>query len=227
MLSVLNTEIYSGGSCKRDRHTNMKTISNFSVEKKTTTTTKKNKKTKKKKKKKNKQTNNKTHFYLERVAIWMCPVFPFLPFVAFTSIYFIEDGLHIQQLQRNISVIIGIKHGFSCISIHQVPRSCWKSRPEAAVFNTSQGSWRMLMHWKTMFGRYYCIKTENICYSSCYFLHYFVSPFHRCLTNAIFTDYARSRAGQYTSRNDSKSEAPVRSYWKWRSRALTVHELPC
>ena len=30
---------------------------------------------------------------------------------------------------------------------------------------------------KTMFDRYYCIKTKNICYISRYFLHYFVSPF--------------------------------------------------
>ena len=35
---------------------------------------------------------------------------------------------------------------------------CWKPRPKAAVFNTSQGTWWMLMHWKTMFDRYYCIK---------------------------------------------------------------------
>ena len=138
---------------------------------------------------------------------------------------------------------IGIKHGFSCINIRQVPREvlkteaegtfarprgrCWKPRPKAAVFNISQGTWRMLMHWKTMLDRYYCIKTENICYISCYFLHYFVSPFHRCLANAISTNYARSRAGQYTSRNGSKSVAPVRSYWKSRSRALTTRELPC
>ena len=94
---------------------------------------------------------------------------------------------------------------------------------------------RMLMHWmlmhvnalKPMFDRYYCIKTENICYISRYFLHYFVSPFHRCLANVISTDYARSRAGHYTSRNGSKSVAPVRSYWKLRSRALTARELPC
>ena len=103
---------------------------------------------------------------------------------------------------------------------------CWKPRPEAAVFNTSLGTWRMLMHWKTMFDRYYCLKTETVCYVSRYFLHYFVSPFHRCLANAICTSYARSRAGQYTSRNSSTSVAPVRSYWKLRSRALTAHELP-
>ena len=98
---------------------------------------------------------------------------------------------------------------------------CWKPRPKAAVFNTSQGTWRILMHWKTMFGRYYCIKTENICYISRYFLHNLVSPFHRCLANAISTEYARSRVGQYTSHNGRKSVAPVRSYWKLRSRALT------
>ena len=81
---------------------------------------------------------------------------------------------------------------------------------------------------KNMFDRYYCIKTENICYISRYFLHYFVSPFHRCLANVISTYYARSRAGQYKSRiNGSKSVAPVRAYWKLRSRALTARELPC
>ena len=159
-------------------------------------------------------------------------------------------------------MIIGIKHGFSCIKIRQVPwdvlktegrgfqhlprnlanvnalkkhvrslllhknwkhllhfalflvlkfaRSrgrCWN--PKAAVFNTSQGTWRMLMHWKNMFDRYYCIKTENICYISRYFLF---SPFHWCLANAISTDFARSRAGHYTSRDGSNSVAPVYAY---------------
>ena len=53
-------------------------------------------------------------------------------------------------------------------------------------------------------------QSENICYISSYFLHYFVLPFQRCLANAICTDYARSRAEQYTSRNGSKFVAPVR-----------------
>ena len=87
--------------------------------------------------------------------------------------------------------VIGIKHGFSCINIRQVP---WEVLKTAA------------------FGRYYCIKTGNICYFLRYFLHYFVSPFHRCLANVISTDYARSRAGHYTSRNSSKSVVPVRSF---------------
>ena len=122
---------------------------------------------------------------------------------------------------------IGIKYDFSRVTFARSHGRCWKPRPKAAVFNTSQGTWRMLMYWKTMFDRYYCIKTENICYISRYFLHYFVSPFHRCLANVISTDYARSKAGQYTSRNGSKSVAPVRTYWKLRSRALTARELPC
>ena len=42
-------------------------------------------------------------------------------------------------------VNIGIKHGFSCINIRQVPREVLK-RPEAAVFNTSLRTWRMLMY---------------------------------------------------------------------------------
>ena len=71
-----------------------------------------------------------------------------------------------------------------------------------------------------MFDRYYCIKTENICYISC-FLHYFVLPFHRCLKNAISTDYARYMARQYISHNGSKSVAPVRSYGQLRS--LLIH----
>ena len=33
-------------------------------------------------------------------------------------------------------------------------------------------------------------KTENVCYFLRYFLHYIVSPFHRCRANAISTDYA-------------------------------------
>ena len=49
---------------------------------------------------------------------------------------------------------------------------CWKPMLEAAVFNTSLGTWWMLMHWKTMYDCYYCIKTENICYIWCYFLHF-------------------------------------------------------
>ena len=123
-------------------------------------------------------------------------------------------------------VIQGSNMVFHALTFARFRRRYCKPKPNAAVFYTSQGTWRMLMHWKTMFGRYYCIKAENICYISRYFLHYVVLPFHRCLANIISTDYVRSRAGQYTPRNGNKS-APERLYWKLRSRALTARELPC
>ena len=85
----------------------------------------------------------------------------------------------------------------------------------------------MLMHLKTMFDRYYCIKNENIGYISHYFLHYFVLPFHQCLANAISSDYARSRAGHYTSRDGSNSVTPVQAELKLQSHALTACELLC
>ena len=44
------------------------------------------------------------------------------------------------------------------------------------------------------------------------FLHYFVSPFHRCHVNAISMDYAHSGAGQYTSCDRSNSVALVQAY---------------
>ena len=116
---------------------------------------------------------------------------------------------------------------FHALTFARFRGRCWKPRPSGSVFNTSQETWQMLMHWKTLFDCYYCIKTENIYYILRYFVHYFVTPFHRCLLNLISTDYACSRAEQYTSRNGCKSVAPVRSYWKLHNCALTVRELPC
>ena len=135
-------------------------------------------------------------------------------------VYIICSGL-------SVPIFLGSNMIFHALTFARSCGRCWKLRPKAAVFNTSHGTRRMLMHWKTMFDRYYCIKTANICYISRYFLHYFVSPFHRCLANAISTDYAHSRAGQYISRNSSKSVAPVWPYWKLRSRVLIARELPC
>ena len=47
---------------------------------------------------------------------------------------------------------IGIKYGFSYINICQLP---WE------VLKTEAGKTHWKMHWKTMFDRYYCIKTEK------------------------------------------------------------------
>ena len=131
------------------------------------------------------------------------------------------------SLKAKYSSLYGSNMVFHALTFARSRGRCWKPRPKAAVFNTSQGTWQMLMHWKPMCDRYYCIKSENICYISRYFLQYFVSPFHRCLANAISMNYACSRAGQYTSCDGSNFVALIQAYWKLRSRALTVRELPC
>ena len=96
--------------------------------------------------------------------------------------------------------------------IHHVPWEVLKTEAEGRGFQRLPRDLANVNASKNQFDRYYCIKTENISSISRYVLHYFVSPFHRCLANVISTDYARSRAGQYTSRNGSKSVAPVTSY---------------
>ena len=116
------------------------------------------------------------------------------------------------ESQICLSLDIGIKHGFSCINIRQVPWEVLKTEAGGRGFQHLPRDLAIVNALKNHVHSYYCIKTENICYISRYFLHYFVSPFHRCLPNAISTDYARFRTGQYTSRNGSKSLAPVRSY---------------
>ena len=102
-----------------------------------------------------------------------------------------------------IYINIGIKHGFSCINIRQVPRKVFKTEVGGRGFQHFPGDLANVNALKNMFDRYYYIKTENICYISRYFLHYFVSPSHRCHANAISTDYTRYRAGQFASRSGS------------------------
>ena len=102
-----------------------------------------------------------------------------------------------------VSYIIGIKHGFSCIKIRQVPWEVLKTEAEdLATVNALKNYVRSLLLHKSGKKLLHCA----------YFLHCFVSPFHRCLANVIFTNYARSRVGQYNSCNGSKSVDPVRSY---------------
>ena len=108
--------------------------------------------------------------------------------------------------------IIGNKHGFSCINIRQVPREVLKTEAGGRGFQHLPKDLANVRALKNNVRSLLLHKTENICYISRYFVHYFVSPFHRCLANAISTDYARSRAGRYTCRNGSKYMAPVRSY---------------
>ena len=132
-----------------------------------------------------------------------------------------------RQSSSHAVVIIGIKHGFSCINIRQVPWEVLKTEAEGPGFQHLPKDLANVNVFKNHVRSLLLQKTQNICYISRYFLHYFVSPFHRCLANAISTAYARSRAGQYTSRDGFKSVVPVQAYWKLRSRALTARKLPC
>ena len=59
---------------------------------------------------------------------------------------------------------IGIKHGFSCINIRQVPWDVLKTEAEGRGFQHLPRDLANVNALKTMFDRYYCIKTENICY---------------------------------------------------------------
>ena len=93
----------------------------------------------------------------------------------------------------------------------------------ALTFARSRGNVNALK--TTMFDRYYCIKTENICYISRYFLHYF--DFIDVSRTQFLKNYARSRARHYTSRDGNNSVALVQAYLTLRSRAFTACELPC
>ena len=120
---------------------------------------------------------------------------------------------------------IGIKHVFSCINIRQVPWEVLKTEAEGRGFQHLPRDLVNVNAFKNHVRSLLLHKNWNHLLHFALFLHYFVSPFHRCLENVISTDYARSRARQYASRNGSKSVAPIRSYWKLRSRALTAREL--
>ena len=124
-------------------------------------------------------------------------------------------------------VIIGIKHGFSCINIRQVPWEVLKTEAEGRCFQHLPRGLANVNALKNYVRSLLLHKNEKHLLHFALFLALFCFPFSRCRTNAISTDYARSRAGQYTSRDGSNFVAPVRVYWKLRSRALTARELPC
>ena len=108
------------------------------------------------------------------------------------SVPLMEVAAEKLHVQCNTAVGIfnrGIEHGFSCINIRQVPWEMLKTEAEGRGFqHLPRDLANVNALKKNMFDCYYCIKTENICYISRYFLHYFVSPFHRCLANVISTD---------------------------------------
>ena len=109
---------------------------------------------------------------------------------------------------------IGIKHGFSYINIRQVPWEVLKTEAEGRGFQQLPKDLANVNALKNHVLSLLLHKTENICFISRYFLHYFASPFHRCRENAISTDYARSGVGQYTFRDGSNFVAPGTSILK-------------
>ena len=123
---------------------------------------------------------------------------------------------------------IGIKHVFfSCINIRQVPWDVLKTEAEGRGFKhlprdlanvnaLKNHVWSLLLHknWKHLlqFG---------------IILALFYFAFSPMSLERIFHGLCSFYSTQYTSRNGNKSVAPVRPYWKLRSRALTARELPC
>ena len=74
--------------------------------------------------------------------------------------------------------IIGIKHIFSCINIRQVPREVLKTETGGRSFQHLPRALANVNLLKNHDRSLLLHKSENICYISRYFLHYFVSPFH-------------------------------------------------
>ena len=122
---------------------------------------------------------------------------------------------------------IEIKHGFHALTFASSRGRCWKPRPKAEGqhltrdlenVNALKNHVRSLLlhkNWKHLL-------------NFALFFALFCFAFSQMSRESNFRGlYARSRTGQYTSRNGSKSVAPVRSYWKLCSRALTACELPC
>ena len=73
---------------------------------------------------------------------------------------------------------IGIKHGFSCINIRQVPWEVLKTEAEGRGFqHLPRGLANVNALKKKHVRSLFLLKNWNICYISRYFLHYFVLPF--------------------------------------------------
>ena len=70
-----------------------------------------------------------------------------------------HDCMALHWTEPIIISVWGSNMVFHALTFARSQGRCWKPRPEATVFNTSLGTWQMLMHWKTMFDCYYGIKT--------------------------------------------------------------------
>ena len=103
--------------------------------------------------------------------------------------------------------IIGIKHCFSYIIIHQVPWEVLKTEAEGRGFQHLPRDLANVNALKNHVRSLLLHKNWKHLLHFALFFALFVLPFHRCRANAISTYYACSRAGQYISRDGSNSVA--------------------
>ena len=124
-------------------------------------------------------------------------------------------------------VIIGIKHGFSCINIRQVPLEVLKTEAEGRCFQHLPRGLANVNALKNYVRSLLLHKNEKHLLHFALFLALFCFPFSPMSRERYFHGLCSFWAGQYTSRDGSNFVAPVRVYWKLRSRALTARKLPC
>ena len=112
-------------------------------------------------------------------------------------------------------IYIGIKHGFSCINIRQVPREVLKTEAEGRGFQ----------HLPRDLANDYALK--NHVRSLHVLLHKnWKHLLHFALFPALFC-FAFSPMSREPNFHWLYMLVTARSYWKLRSRALTARELPC
>ena len=78
------------------------------------------------------------------------------------------------QAPTNV-INVGIKHDFLCINICWAPREVLKPEHERQGFQHLPRAQQMLMYQKSMFDRYYCIKTLCFLPLSLFFFPFFFS----------------------------------------------------
>ena len=104
-------------------------------------------------------------------------------------------------------LIIGIKHGFSCINLRQVPWEVLKTEAEGRGFQHFPRDLANVNALKNHVRSLLLHKNRKHLLNFALFLALFSFAFSPMSRECNFNDYARSRARQYTSRNGSKSVA--------------------
>ena len=128
---------------------------------------------------------------------------------------------------KQVHFIIGIKHGFSCINIRQVQWEVLKTEAEGRGFQHLPRDLAIVNALKNHVQSLLLHKNWKHLLHFALFLALFCFAFSPMSRERYFHELCSSQGREYTSRDGSNSVAPVRAYWKWRSRALTARELHC